>query len=718
MKFLLNFMIKFFLVRLRFLLPAFLPLLFWLSASSAEIAPADPADLLAPWSGPYGGVPPWDKIAPAQFPAAFARAIDLRREEIRLITENTAAPTFANTIIALEKSGRALDRLEALWGVFTANLQTPEVNALDQEWAPRLSAAYDEIVFDRRLFRRIETVYRQKDAAGLGAVEMRLVEKIYQNYCRLGAQLDDADQSRLGQINQELAELYSTFAARVTQDENQWLHLHTSEELSGLPADLQESARAAAQERHLEGWVILNTRSFVDPFLTFADRRDLRQKAWKMFKERGDHEGKNDTKDLIIKILQLRQERAALLGFASHAHWRMQETMARHPEQAIELMLRVWKPAVARVQEEVTDMQALAEVQQAGIIIEPWDYLYYAEKLRKLKYDFDQNLLKPYFELNQMIQAAFWTAEQLFGLTFQEITGTIPVFEPSVRVWEVRDQAAGAPIGLFYADYFARAGKRSGAWMSTYRIHEAIDDKVLPLTSNNNNFIRGQPGEPVLLSLDDAETLFHEFGHALHYLLSNNRYPSLSNTPRDFVEYPSQVLEHWVLSEPVLRRYARHYQTGRPMPTEMLARVEALSKFNQGYLTVEYLAAALVDMKLHLLCPPPTDLARYEREILTEIGMPRQIALRHRLPHFLHLFSSDAYSAGYYSYLWSEVMDADTWACFVESGDVFHPALAAQLRALIFAPQNSSDRAAAFRAFRGRDPDVAALLKERGFPVN
>jgi peptidyl-dipeptidase Dcp len=388
----------------------------------------------------------------------------------------------------------------------------------------------------------------------------------------------------------------------------------------------------------------------------------------------------------------------------------MDDTMAKDPEKAQELMMRVWPAAVARVREEVADMQKLA----GGTTIEPWDYLYYAEKVRKQKYDLDQNELKPYFELNNMIAASMYTAGQLYGLTFREITGQVPVFHPDVRVWEVRE--GDRHVGLFYGDYFARSGKRSGAWASTYRGHETFTGrKITPLSSNNNNFVKGAAGEPVLISLDDAETLFHEFGHALHTLLSEVNYPGLATTPRDFVEYPSQVMEHWVLTRPILDRFAKHYQTGQTMPQALVDKVHASSKFNQGYATVEYLSAALVDMALHLRADGIVDPAAFERETLRAIGMPREIAMRHRIPQFSHLFSSDAYSAGYYSYLWSEVMDADTWQAFEESGNVFDPVIAKRMRDFILAPGNTTDRAEAYRQFRGRDPRVEALLQMRGF---
>lgn len=679
-------------------------------------APVTHNPLLEPWTGPYGGVPPWDRVRAELFPEAFARAIERRRAEVLAIAANPAAATFANTFVPLENAGRELDRVATLFGVMTSNVTTPEYQALDRDWSPKLAAADDEIVFNPRLFARIEAVHAHCEDGTLTPEQTRLVKRVYSQFVRAGAKLDERQKEQLGRINQELAGLFTEFAKRVLADENSWILVESEAQLAGLPASLRAAYRAAAEERKLAGWAVVNTRSSVDPFLTFAADRALRERVWKAFKSRGDNGDANDTKGIIAQIVKLRAERAKLLGYATHAQWRMEDTMAGDPERAQELMMRVWPAAVARVQEEVADMQAIATQEGAGITIEPWDYLFYAEKVRKARYDLDQNEVKPYFELNNMIQASHWAAGRLYGITFTEITGKVPVFHPDVRVWEVTE--GGRHVGLFYGDYFARTGKRSGAWATSYRSHETFTGTVLtPLSSNNNNFVKGAAGEPVLISQDDAETLFHEFGHALHSLLSEVNYPGLTTTPRDFVEFPSQVNEHWVLTRPVLDRFARHYRTGEPMPEALVEKIKASEKFNQGYTTAEYLAAALVDMALHTRPDGVIDAATFERDALAAIGMPREVALRHRLPHFNHLFTSDAYSAGYYSYLWSEVMDADTWQAFEESGDVFDATLAAGMRKYILAPGNSSDRGAAYRQFRGRDPRVEALLQVRGFPT-
>ena len=675
--------------------------------------------LVAPWKGPYGGVPPWDEARPELFPAAFETALAEQRKEFDAIAGDPAAPTFENTIAAMERAGETLDRVARLFAVLRQNISTPEIQKIDREWQPKLSAAADAITFNHGLFIRIESVYRSLGGSTLTPEQKRLTERTYDEFVRRGARLNDAQKSRLSEINQELATLFSEFRTKVLADENTWTVLEREADLAGLPASLVSAAKAAADERGLTGkWAIVNTRSSVDPFLTFSTRRDLRERVWKKFKSRGDNGDENDTKSTIAKIVKLRAERAKLLGYASHAHWRMSDTMAGDPKAAQALMMRVWPAAVGRVKEEVADMQAIAAKETGGgapLAIEPWDYLFYAEKVRKAKYDLDQGELKPYFELNNMVAAALWSAERRYDIRFTEITAKVPVFHGDVRVFEVTDMPGGAHRGLFYLDNFARAGKRSGAWASSYRTQHRLDGGETAISSNNNNFVKAAPGEPVLISLDDATTLFHEFGHALHGLLQAITYPGLSTTPRDFVEYPSQVNERWLLTREVLDKYARHYQTGEPLPQALVEKVKQSEKFNQGYATVEYLAAALLDMELHTRPGGEVDPAAFEREQLARIGMPRQIALRHRLPHFDHLFGSDAYSAGYYSYLWSDVMAADTWQAFVEAGGPWDEQVADRLRTYILSNGNTTDRADAYRAFRGRNPDVKALLDKRGF---
>jgi peptidyl-dipeptidase Dcp len=692
------------------------------SDSVAEAAPAAatipvPANpLLAEWTGPFGGVPAWDKVKPELFPEAFQFGIDEQRREILAIANNPAAPTFDNTIVAMEKAGQRLERVQTLFGVMAGNVTTPQYQALGKEWSPRLSAANDEITLNPALFQRVKAVYEAR--AGLPEKEQRLVTRYYESFVRNGANLDPRQKEQLSELNQMLARAFSTFSEKVLADESKYA-VATAAELKGVPQDVRNAALAAAKERNLPAgqYAIVNTRSAVDPILTFADNRALREKVWRAFVNRGDNGDANDTNSTIAEIVKLRADRARLLGYPTHAAWRMQDTMAKTPDNAMNLMMKVWPAAVARVKEEVADQQALANKSGAKITIEPWDYRYYQEKVRKAKFDFSQEEVKPYFELNNILKGMFWAAGELYGYDFKENTGAVPVFHPDVRTFEVIDRKDGHTVGLFYLDTYARTGKRSGAWHNAYRTRVGLLDSKIVLNSNNNNFAKPSPGEPVLISLDDAETMFHEFGHAIHYLTVDVRYPTFAGSQRDFVEYPSQVNENWLLTPEVLSRFARHYKTGQPMPQALLAKIEKASTFNQGFATVEYLSSAIVDMMLHTQPDGVVDPDKFERETLAKIGMPKELVMRHRLPQFNHLFSSDAYSAGYYSYLWSETMDADTWAAFEEKGNVWDKATADRFKTILLATGNETDRADAYREFRGRDPDVSALLKRRGFPT-
>ncbi|MGO1303358.1 MAG: M3 family metallopeptidase [Sphingomonas parapaucimobilis] len=671
--------------------------------------------LIAPWTGPYGGVPPWDKVKPELFPSAFEAALAERKQDYDRIANNPAKPTFANTFVPMQNAGQTLNRVMTLFGVMTGNMNTPAYQALDREWSPKLSKASDEITFNPRLFARIEAIYNARDTSGLDAQQKRLVTRTYDSFVRQGAKLTPAQKEELSAFNQNLAINFSEFSQRLLADEGTAIIVTDEARLAGLPDSVKAVAKAAAAERGQQGWAIVNTRSAVDPVLTFATDRALREQVWRAFTKRGDNGDINDTKATIARIVRLRANRAHLLGFKTHADWRMQDTMAKTPAAAMDLMMRVWPAAKARVAEEVRDMQAIADKEGAKITIEPWDYRFYQEKVRKSRYDLDQAELKPYFELNNIIQGSLYAANRLYGLEFKEITGTVPVFEPNMRVWHVTRN--GKEVGLFYRDDFARTGKRSGAWANTYRGQRNLPPVQNVLSSNNNNFAKGAKGEPVLISLDDAETLFHEFGHAIHAMLQNVTYPGLAGTPRDFVEYPSQVNEHWLLTRDVLDKYARHYKTGQPMPQALLDKIKASETFNQGFATTEYLSSAIVDMKLHTIPDGVVDPAAFEATTLREIGMPKELVMRHRLPQFNHLFSSDSYSAGYYSYLWSETMDADTFAAFEEAGSPWDKATADRFARILLSTGNETDRAEAYRAFRGRDPDVNALLKQRGFPT-
>lgn len=686
-------------------------------------APATAANpLTAPWTGPLGGVPAWDRMRASDFPAAFTASMDDCRREVAAIRDNPAPATFQNTHVAMMLSCQTLDRVGSYWGVQTSNNSNAEVQALEAEWEPRLSAFYDELRLDDKLFQRFKAVYDARATSGLDAQQLRIVERTYERYVRDGANLNPEQKAQLSAYNSELAGLFATFGAKLLADEETMTFVTDEAELAGLEPAFKASLAAAATAAGRPGqWGIKNTRSSVQPVLQFASNRALRERVWRAFANRGDNGNANDTKATIARILQVRQARARLLGFANHADYRMADTMARTPARANDLMMRVWRPAVARVREEVADMQAIANSESDAartprITIEPWDYRYYAERVRKARYDLSEEEVKPYLQLDNMVAAMFWEAGELYDLSFRETTGSIPVFDPNVRTFEVSNRRTNTPVGTFYLDNFARDGKRSGAWMTTYRQQRGLEPAELVIASNNNNFTRGANGQPTVISLDDATTLFHEFGHGIHYMLQNVRYPDLANVPRDFVEYPSQVNESWLLTPEVLNRFARN-AAGEVMPAALVQRIEASRRFNQGFDTVEYLSSAIVDMRLHNRDTPPTDIAAFERETLAELGMPREIVMRHRLPQFGHLFSSDAYSAGYYSYLWSEVMDADTVAAFTEAGGPWDRTVADRFRTLILSTGNETDRAAAYRAFRGRDPDVGALLRRRGFPV-
>ncbi|MGI9140092.1 MAG: M3 family metallopeptidase [Gemmatimonadaceae bacterium] len=673
--------------------------------------------LLLQWTGAFGGIPPLDMVSVEDFKPALEAAMAEELAEVERIANDPAPPTFENTLAALERTGRTLDQVTTAYGIWSSTLNTSEFQPIEREMAPKLAAHSDRITQNAALFSRIDAVYTSPAKATLTPEQQRLAWLYQTSFVRAGARLDDAAKTRLSAINQRLAALYTSFSQNVLADETDQMLVLTSEaELAGLPRSLRDGAAAAARAKGTQtGWVISNTRSSVDPFLTYSDNRELREKVWRMFVSRGDNPGANNNNAIITEILALRAERAKLLGYATHAHWRLENTMAKTPERAVELLEAVWRPAIGRVAEEVRDMQALALSEGQNITIEPWDYRYYAEKVRKQRYDLDQNEVKPYLQLERLREGMFWVAGELFGFDFAPVT--VPVYHPDVRVWEVTDRESGRHIGLWYFDPYARAGKRSGAWMNSYRRQERFDDDVTTIVSNNSNFVKGAPGAPVLISWDDATTLFHEFGHALHGLSSNVNYPSLSGTavPRDYVEFPSQLLEHWLTTPQVLQRFALHHETGQPIPQSLVDRIERASKFNQGFATTEYLSSAIIDMRMHLAGERPIDPDVFERETLAELGMPRELVMRHRTPQFLHVFGGDGYSAGYYSYLWSDVLTADAYQAFVEAGGLYDPAVAARLRQHIFSIGNTMDPADAYRAFRGRDPRIEALMAKRGF---
>ncbi|MGC3996872.1 MAG: M3 family metallopeptidase [Anaeromyxobacter sp.] len=673
--------------------------------------------LLASWTGPYGGLPPFDKVKVEEIGPALEAAMAEQLAAVDRIANSKEPPTFDNTLAAMERSGRSLDRVVTIYGIWSSALSSPEFQQVEQALAPKLAAHSDRIVQNTKLFSRIEAVYWAREWLRTPE-QRRLAWRYHTTFVLAGAGVDEAGKKRIAAINERLATLTTTFGQNLLKDEGGYTtFLEAQADLAGLPESVVSAAAAAAAAKGQPAkWAVLNTRSSIEPFLAYSTRRDLREKVWRNFIMRGDNGGPTDNKAVIAEIVQLRAERARLLGFPTYAHWKLGDTMAGTPDRAMKLMEAVWPAAVARVREEVKDMQAIADQEKAGLTIAPWDYRFYAEKVRKARYDLDENAVKPYLQLEQLREGMFWVAGQLFDLHFKPARG-VPVYHPDVRVWEVTD-GKGRLVGLWYFDPYAREGKRSGAWMNAYRNQERFERPITTIVSNNANFVKPKPGEPVLVSWTDAETLFHEFGHALHGLASSVTYPTLSgtNVPSDYVEFPSQVLERWLETPEVLQRFARHHQTNEPIPAELVRKIQKASTFNQGFATVEYLSSALVDMKLHL-AGQVADVSAFEKETLAGLGMPAEIVMRHRLPQFNHLFSGDGYAAGYYSYLWADTISADAYEAFTEAGSPYDKAVAKRLKDDVFSVGNTIDPAEGYRRFRGRDQDIGALMRKRGFPA-
>ncbi len=672
--------------------------------------------LLEPWTGGYNGVPPLNQIKVSDFKSALMAAMTEAESELNTITSNTEAPDFENTINALEKAGQTFNRVYTLFSIWGSNMSTPDFQIIDTEMQPKIAAYYDRFNQNEALFKRIEAVYNSPEKSTLSTEQQRVVWKYYNDLVFNGAKMSPENKKKVAEINQKLAALNTKFSQNLLADEGKFLELSDAE-LSPLPDNVKEGAMEMAKDKGKKGGLLTNTRSSIEPFLTYCPNRALREKAYTMFISRGDNGDANDNNALITDILLLRAERAKLLGFPTHAHWRLSNKMAKDPKKAMDLLEAVWKPAVARVKEEVSDMQKLADQEKAGIKIEAWDYRYYAEKVRKAKYDIDENEVKPYMQLEKMREGMFWMAGELFNFDFTEVKD-VPVFHPDVRVWKVSDKTTKKQIGMWYFDPYAREGKRSGAWMIAYREQSKNNGDVTTIVSNNSNFIKGKPGEPVLVSFDDAQTLFHEFGHALHGLCSNVTYPKLSgtNVATDYVEFPSQILERWLYTPEILNKYALHFKTGQPIPQALVKKVENASKFNSGFNTVEYLASALMDMKLHLASNQKIDADAFEKQELAALGMPKEIVMRHRTPQFGHIFADDSYSAGYYSYLWSDVHSADAYEAFTEAGGPYDKAVGKRLLDHVFSVGSTVDEAEGYKAFRGKDPSIAALMKARGFP--
>ena len=691
-------------------------------AAAAASVNVDPATnvFLAEWTGPYGGTPAFDKMDLGQLKPALEAGMAMSLAEVDAIANNPAAPTFENTILALEDSGRALDRVFSYYGILSGNMSTPEFRAIQQEMAPKLSEFQSTITQNEKLFARVKAVYESPRVKKMRPDQQRLVWLVYNGFAHDGATLQGAAKERYAAIEKRLAELYTKFANNVLHDEETYVTYLKKSELGGLSESLVKAAAAAAEARGRKSeYAITNTRSSMDPFLTYSTNRKLREKVWRTYYDRGDNGDEFDNNAVIAEILALRDERVGLLGYENYAQWRLEDRMAKTPERAMELMMAVWPAAVARAKEEVADMQAVADAEGAKIKIEPWDYRYYAEKVRLAKYDLNSDEVKQYLELSKLREAMFFVAGELFNFKFTPVAdGAVPVFHEDVKVWEVTDRTTGAHIGLWYLDPFARQGKRSGAWASSYRGHETFNGEKTVLSTNNSNFVKAAPGEPVLISWDDAETYFHEFGHALHSLSSTVAYPTLNGGVRDYTEFQSQLLERWLITDPVIEKYLVHYKTGEPMPKPLVEKIKAAANFNQGFSTTEYLASALVDMKFHTTDPKGIDADSFERETLASLGMPSEIVMRHRSPHFGHIFSGEGYSAGYYGYMWADVLTSDAALAFEAApGGYYDKGVAKRLVDYLFAPRNSIDPAEAYRKFRGRDAGVEALLKDRGFPV-
>ncbi len=673
--------------------------------------------LLTEWTTPFE-IPPFNTIASDHFGEAFDKALDEARADVDAIAADASEPTFDNTIVALEKSGRLLTRVASVFFNLSGAHTSPELQKIERDMAPKLAKHHSETMLNSALFARVDALWESRDTLGLDAEQSRVLERYHTAFRRAGAGLNEADKAKMAEISQRLAVLGTGFSQNVLADEADFaLFLETEEELAGLPDFLRAAAASAAKERGQSGkYAITLSRSIIEPFLQFSTRRDLREEAFRAWIERGEKGDATDNRSTIAETLRLRHERARLLGFENFAAFKLDDTMAKNASAVRTLLEGVWTPAVAQAKAEAIKLRETAQAAGDNIDIAPWDWRYYAEKVRNDEHNLDESELKPYLQLEKMIEAAFDTAGRLFGLTFKELHD-LPVYHPDVRFFEVKDRA-GKHVGIFLGDYFARSSKRSGAWMSAFRRQHKLEGEVRPIIVNVMNFAKGADGEPSLLTFDDARTLFHEFGHALHGLLSDVSYPIISGTSvaRDFVELPSQLYEHWLSEPEVLSKYAVHYKTGAPMPKELLDRLLAARNFNQGFATVEYLSSALYDLDVHSRAfeNAPDDVAALEKETLERIGMPAEITMRHRPTHFAHVFSGDGYSAGYYSYMWSEVMDADAFMAFEESGDIFDPETSEKLRTFIYSAGGKDDPAEAYLKFRGRMPDVEPLLIKRG----
>jgi peptidyl-dipeptidase Dcp len=684
------------------------------AARKAKSASA-PNPLLTAWATPFE-MPPFDRIAPEHFLPAFSRAFADNVKEVEAIAGSRAKPSFENTVVALERAGRLLDRVSSVFHNLAGSDTNAEIQAIERRIAPRFAKHHSRIYQDAKLFKRVDALMRAKDELGLTEEQARVLERYHRAFVRAGAGLTPKARERMAAIGERLATLGTRFSQNVLADEQAYLLVLDSEdELAGLPEALRAAAAQTAAERGRNGkHAITLARSSIEPFLQFSARRDLREQAYKAWRQRGANGGKTDNRKILTEILALRTERARMLGYTTFAESSLEFAMAKTPAAVRKLLMDVWKPAKARAAEERADLDKAVLKEGGNFEVAGWDWRYYAEKVRKARFDVDEAAVKAYLQLDNVIAAAFDCANRLFGVSFKERTD-LPVYNGEVRCWEVLAKD-GRHLGLFLGDYFARPSKHSGAWMSGWRdAHKLDPQEVRPIVVNVMNFAKGAPGKPALLSIDDARTLFHEFGHALHGLLTDVTYPSVSGTSveRDFVELPSQLYEHWFMHPDVLKRFARHHKTGKPLPASLLNKIKAARNFNQGFSTVEYIASALVDLELHILEEPEQiDVDAFEAETLERLGAPAEIGMRHRIPHFQHIIGG--YASGYYSYMWSEVMDADAFSAFEEAGDIFDAKLARRLYDNIYAAGGKRDPAKLYKAFRGRQPKVKALLEKRG----
>jgi len=691
-----------------------------LKTTVAEVKAEQQNPLLAEYEGPYGGVPAFDKMDLADLKPALEKGMALNLAEIDAIVSNPEAANFQNTVVALEKAGSALSRVFRYWGIWSSNNNSSEFRGIQKEMVPKISAFNSSITGNEKLFAKVKAVYQSEELKTLTSEEQRVTWLTYNSFARNGATLKGEAKARYAAINQEVAGIQTQFANNILADEENYVLFLNEDQLSGLSESLISAAANAAKGLGKEGqYAITNSRSSMDPFLTYSDNRELREKVWKTYYSRANNGDEFDNNALIKNILTLRNERVALLGYDNYSQWRLEDRMAKNPENAMDLMKKVWPAAIARVEQEVADMQAIADTQEANIKIAPWDYRYYAEKVRKDKYSLDSDEVKQYLQLHKLREAMFYVAGRLFNFDFTPVPeGSVSVFHEDVKVWEVKDKTSGEHIGLWYLDPFGRKGKRSGAWATTYRSHTTFDGKKTVLSSNNSNFVKGSEGQPTLISWDDAETYFHEFGHALHFLSASVAYPTSHSGVRDYTEFQSQLLERWLTTDEVINNYLVHYKTGEPIPADLVAKIKKAATFNEGFKTTEYMASAIMDLLYHTTDPALIEPQSFEKTQLTALGMPEEVVMRHRSTQFGHVFSGEGYSSGYYGYMWAEVLTSDAAEAFADApGGFYDKDVSKKLVDHLFSIRNAMDPAEAYRLFRGRDAKVEALMRDRGFPV-